>query len=222
MPKSSPTKTPMREQDPKVRAHNFEEVPYGYTRKRPSKRRSAALPARSRVACRAARQHQHSRLHRPDCLGNFWEAMKIMKQTTRCRPSAAVCPQESQCEGQCVLGKKNEPVAVGNLERFIADWEAQQNECVMCEMQPATAGRLPWSGRVRPADRGERLREAGPFVTMSRHCTSRRSAGLRIPSSDCPRRLSSGKWFRDVDGRETRTQPRGREAQERGRAAEGV
>ena len=140
MPKSSPTKTPMREQDPKVRARNFEEVPYGYTPE------EAVEEAKRCLVCK-----------KPGCvkgcpvninipgfigqiaLGNFWEAMKVMKQTnTLPAICGRVCPQESQCEGQCVLGKKNEPVAVGNLERFIADWEAQQSECVMCEMQPAT------------------------------------------------------------------------------------
>jgi glutamate synthase (NADPH/NADH) small chain len=39
-----------------------------------------------------------------------------------------VCPQESQCEGQCILGKKGEPVAIGNLERFVADWERKNGK----------------------------------------------------------------------------------------------
>jgi len=144
MPKSSPTKTPMREQDPKVRARNFEEVPYGYSPE------EAVEEAKRCLTCK-----------KPGCvkgcpvninipgfigqiaLGNFWEAMKVMKQTnTLPAICGRVCPQESQCEGQCVLGKKNEPVAVGNLERFIADWEAQQSECVMCEMQPATGKKV--------------------------------------------------------------------------------
>jgi len=65
--------------------------------------------------------------------------MKVMKQTnTLPAICGRVCPQESQCEGSCVLAKKMEPVAIGNLERFIADWEAQQSECVMCEMKPKT------------------------------------------------------------------------------------
>ncbi len=144
MPKSSPTKTPMREQDPKVRARNFEEVPYGYSPE------EAVEEAKRCLTCK-----------KPGCvkgcpvninipgfigqiaLGNFWEAMKIMKQTnTLPAICGRVCPQESQCGGQCVLGKKNEPVAVGNLERFIADWEAKQSECVMCEMQPATGKKV--------------------------------------------------------------------------------
>jgi glutamate synthase (NADPH/NADH) small chain len=134
----------MREQEPKVRARNFEEVPYGYSPE------EAVEEAKRCLMCK-----------KPGCvkgcpvninipgfigqiaLGNFWEAMKIMKQTnTLPAICGRVCPQETQCEGQCVLGKKNEPVAVGNLERFIADWEAKQSECVMCEMQPKTGKKV--------------------------------------------------------------------------------
>ena len=144
MPKPNPKKTPMREQEPQVRARNFEEVPYGYSPE------EAVEEAKRCLMCK-----------KPGCvqgcpvnidipgfigqiaLGNFWEAMKIMKQTnTLPAICGRVCPQETQCEGQCVLGKKNEPVAVGNLERYIADWEAQQNECVMCEMLPATGKKV--------------------------------------------------------------------------------
>ncbi len=144
MPKPSPKKTPMREQDPKVRAHNFEEVPYGYTPE------EAVEEAKRCLACKkpGCVQGCPVNINIPGfigqiALGNFWEAMKIMKQTnTLPAICGRVCPQESQCEGQCVLGKKNEPVAVGNLERFIADWEAKQSECVMCEMKPATGKKV--------------------------------------------------------------------------------
>jgi len=144
MPKPSPKKTPMREQDPKVRAHNFEEVPYGYTPE------EAVEEAKRCLACKkpGCVQGCPVNINIPGfigqiALGNFWEAMKIMKQTnTLPAICGRVCPQESQCEGQCVLGKKNEPVAVGNLERFIADWEAKQSECVMCEMKPDTGKKV--------------------------------------------------------------------------------
>lgn len=144
MPKVIPKKTPMREQEPQVRARNFDEVPYGYTPE------EAVEEAKRCLQCK-----------KPGCvpgcpvnidipgfigriaLGDFWEAMKIMKQAnTLPAICGRVCPQETQCEGQCVLGKKNEPVAIGNLERFIADWEAQQNECVMCEMLAPTGRKV--------------------------------------------------------------------------------
>ena len=144
MPKPSPKKTPMREQEPQVRAHNFEEVPYGYSPE------EAVEEAKRCLQCKkpGCVQGCPVNINIPGfigqvALGNFWEAMKIMKQTnTLPAICGRVCPQETQCEGQCVLGKKNEPAAVGNLERFIADWEAQQSECVMCEMQPATGKKV--------------------------------------------------------------------------------
>jgi glutamate synthase (NADPH/NADH) small chain len=134
----------MREQLPNVRIHNFDEVPYGYTPE------EAVEEAKRCLACK-----------KPGCVkgcpvnvdipgfvgeiasGNFWEAMKVMKQTNVLPAICGrVCPQESQCEGLCVLAKKMEPVAVGNLERFIADWEAEQQECVMCEKLPATGKKV--------------------------------------------------------------------------------
>ena len=144
MPKPSPTKTPMREQAPEVRARNFEEVPYGYSPEEAVEEAKRCLMCKKPGCIRGCPVN----IDIPGfigqiALGNFWEAMKIMKQTnTLPAICGRVCPQETQCEGQCVLGKKNEPVAVGNLERFIADWEAQQNECVMCEMQPKTGKKV--------------------------------------------------------------------------------
>jgi glutamate synthase (NADPH) small chain len=144
MPKSSPTKTPMREQEPKVRARNFEEVPYGYAPE------EAVEEAKRCLQCKkpSCVQGCPVNINIPGfigqiALGNFWEAMKVMKATnTLPAICGRVCPQESQCEGSCVLAKKMESVAIGNLERFIADWEAQQNECVMCEMKPATGKKV--------------------------------------------------------------------------------
>jgi glutamate synthase (NADPH) small chain len=144
VPKSSPTKTPMREQEPKVRARNFEEVPYGYTPE------EAVEEAKRCLQCKkpSCVQGCPVNINIPGfigqiALGNFWEAMKVMK-TTNTLPAICgrVCPQESQCEGSCVLARKMESVAIGNLERFIADWEAKQNECVMCEMKPKTGKKV--------------------------------------------------------------------------------
>jgi len=144
VPKISPKKTPMREQEPQVRARNFDEVPFGYT---PDE---AVEEAKRCLQCKkpGCVQGCPVNINIPGfigqiALGNFWEAMKVMKQTnTLPAICGRVCPQETQCEGQCVVGKKNEPVAVGNLERYIADWEGKQNECVMCEMKPATGKKV--------------------------------------------------------------------------------
>ncbi|MBN2536849.1 NAD(P)-binding protein, partial [candidate division WOR-3 bacterium] len=144
MAKPSPTRTPMREQEPKVRARNFDEVPRGYS---PDE---AILEAKRCLQCK-----------KPTCVegcpvqvdipgfikeiaeGRFWESVTAMKRTNVLPAICGrVCPQESQCEGKCVLGRKMEPVAIGNLERFIADWEAEQSQCVMCEKLPPTGKRV--------------------------------------------------------------------------------
>lgn len=134
----------MREQEPKVRARNFDEVPRGYS---PDE---AMLEAKRCLQCK-----------KPTCVegcpvqvdipgfikeiaeGRFWESVTAMKRTNVLPAICGrVCPQESQCEGKCVLGRKMEPVAIGNLERFIADWEAEQSQCVMCEKLPPTGKRV--------------------------------------------------------------------------------
>jgi glutamate synthase (NADPH/NADH) small chain len=144
MAKINPKRTPMKEQAPEVRRHNFDEVPYGYTPE------EAIQEAKRCLKCK-----------KPSCVqgcpvqvdipgfisqiaeGNFLEAMRVMKRTNVLPAICGrVCPQEVQCEGACVLGKRMEPVAIGNLERFIADWEATQPECVMCEIKPATGKRV--------------------------------------------------------------------------------
>lgn len=137
-------RTAMREQPPAERIHNFDEVPFGYSPE------EAVAEAKRCLQCR-----------KPSCvagcpvnvdipgfigqiaLGNFWEAVKVMKATNMLPAICGrVCPQEEQCEGECVLGRKAEPVAVGNLERFIADWEAEQGQCYMCEKLPPTGKRV--------------------------------------------------------------------------------
>ncbi|MEO0080657.1 MAG: NADPH-dependent glutamate synthase, partial [candidate division WOR-3 bacterium] len=75
--------------------------------------------------------------------GDFWGAITTVKKSNILPAICGrVCPQEEQCEGSCVLAKKMEPVAIGNLERFIADWEAQQQECVMCDKLPPSGKRV--------------------------------------------------------------------------------
>ena len=120
-------RVPVREQDPKVRATNFEEVCYGYTAE------EAQLEASRCLNCK-----------NPRCVGacpvsvkiptfvslvaegKFAEAASVIAEDSSLPAICGrVCPQETQCEGSCILGIKGEPVAIGKLERFVADWSRE-------------------------------------------------------------------------------------------------
>ena len=120
-------KVPVREQDPKVRATNFEEVCLGYNEEEARAEASRCLQCQN-----------------PKCVGgcpvsidlpgfikevqagNYEEAAKVIaKSSALPAVCGRVCPQESQCEGQCIRGIKGEPISIGKLERFVADWSRE-------------------------------------------------------------------------------------------------
>ena len=117
------------EQDPKVRATNFEEVCLGYTKDEVLEEASRCLN------CKNPRCVQKCPVNIaiPNFIeqvknGNFEEAAKIIaKSSALPEVCGRVCPQESQCEGNCVLGIKGEAVAIGKIERFVADWSRENN-----------------------------------------------------------------------------------------------
>ena len=117
------------EQDPKVRANNFEEVCLGYTKDEVLEEASRCLN------CKNPRCVQKCPVNIaiPNFIeqvksGNFEEAAKIIaKSSALPEVCGRVCPQESQCEGNCVLGIKGEAVAIGKIERFVADWSRENN-----------------------------------------------------------------------------------------------
>ena len=129
---------PVREQDPKVRAGNFEEVCYGYNEK------EALLEASRCLNCRNPRCVQHCPvgIRIPEFIaqvraGAFQEAARVIaRDSSLPAVCGRVCPQETQCEGSCILGVKGEPVAIGKLERFVADWSRAQGG-VPVEKAPA-------------------------------------------------------------------------------------
>jgi len=116
---------PMPEQDPKVRARNFDEVPLGFT---PETAKTEALRC---ITCKnpACVQGCPVEVDIPSFIalvmeGDFIGAAKKIKGTNALPAVCGrVCPQEVQCEARCVRGKKGEPVAIGRLERFVADYE---------------------------------------------------------------------------------------------------
>ncbi len=122
-------RTPIKEQDPKVRATNFEEVCMGYTAEEAMAEASRCLNcAKPRCVTQCP-----VTIHIPEFIqrvmeGNFEEAARIIaKSSALPAVCGRVCPQESQCEGQCILGIKGEAVAIGKLERFVADWSRENN-----------------------------------------------------------------------------------------------
>lgn len=117
-------KTPMPHQDPKVRNKNFEEVSQGYTPEMAMEEASRCLNCKHRPCVSGCPVN----VQIPDFItkisnGDFAGAYETIKQTNALPAVCGrVCPQESQCEKLCVRGIKGEPVGIGRLERFAADW----------------------------------------------------------------------------------------------------
>ena len=119
-------RVPVREQDPKVRAHNFDEVCYGYNKEEAMLEASRCLHCKNPrcvAACPVGVKIPDfiERVAAGDFVG---AAAKIAEDSSLPAVCGRVCPQETQCEGSCVLGVKFEPVSIGKLERFVADWSA--------------------------------------------------------------------------------------------------
>ena len=130
MPRPSPKKTPMREQPPEVRIKNFNEVPYGYSEEEAKEEAKRCLQCKNKPCVQGCPvEIDIPGFIKAIAEGDFWRAIKIIKEKNVLPAICGrVCPQEEQCEKYCTLTKIGEPVAIGRLERFAADWEAQQGE----------------------------------------------------------------------------------------------
>ncbi len=121
-------KVPVREQEPQVRAKNFEEVCLGYNEE------EAVEEAARCINCKNAKCIEGCpvAIDIPGFIsqvkeGNFEEAYHVINKSSALPAVCGrVCPQESQCEGKCIRGIKGEPVSIGKMERFVADW-AREN-----------------------------------------------------------------------------------------------
>ncbi len=120
-----PKKHPMPHQEARIRCHNFEEVALGYSEE------TAVAEAERCIQCKNRNCVEGCPVE-VDIPGfikkitehDFAGAIKIIKEKNNLPAICGrVCPQENQCEKFCTMGKKNEPVAIGRLERFVADWE---------------------------------------------------------------------------------------------------
>src|SRR5512145_1888535 len=125
-----PNKVKMQEQPASERVHNYQEVPYGYTPEQAIEEAIRCLHCAKPTCMDGCPVN----INIPGFLaqvadGDFQGAVETIKKTNALPAiTGRVCPQEVQCEGVCVLHKKYEPVAIGRLERFVADWEAQQGK----------------------------------------------------------------------------------------------
>ena len=149
----SPKRTPITEQDPKVRAHNFKEVCLGYTAEEAQLEATRCLHCANSPCMKSCPVS----IHIPDFIeaikdGEFEKSFGILAQSTALPAVCGrVCPQERQCEGSCTLGrmkdrltkKNNDPVAIGKLERFVADWKAANS--------PTPPTPVPYNGKGKVA-----------------------------------------------------------------------
>ncbi|MDY0226764.1 MAG: NADPH-dependent glutamate synthase [Desulfomicrobium apsheronum] len=140
-------KTPrqaMPEQPPLVRARNFEEVPLGYTAEQAVAEAGRCLQCKNPACVQGCPVNvdipgfiKHIAAGEFDkAIGKIWERNSLPAVCGR------VCPQEIQCEGNCLLGRKGEAVAIGNLERFAADWERRHHVCELPSRDVATGKRV--------------------------------------------------------------------------------
>lgn len=121
-------KVPVREQDPKVRATNFDEVCLGYNQEEAMEEAARCLHCKNAKCVQGCPVN----INIPDFIadvkeGKFEDAYKVISESSSLPAICGrVCPQESQCEGKCIRGIKGESVSIGKLERFVADW-AREN-----------------------------------------------------------------------------------------------
>lgn len=137
-------RTPMKEQDPSERRRNFEEVPHGYTSEEAVREAKRCLQCKKPLCMDGCPVN----VKIPEFIalvadGKFGEAARKIKETNGLPAVCGrVCPQEDQCEKKCILGKKGDPIAVGNLERFAADWERTNNDVLIPEIAPANGKKV--------------------------------------------------------------------------------
>ena len=143
-----PKKYPMPEQSPQERVKNFNEVPLGQdaqTAIQESQRCLQCKPGPNRKLCMdgCPVEIEIPRFIKKVQEGNFEEAIRIIREKQNLPAVCGrVCPYENQCEGNCIVGKKNEPVGIGRLERFLADWERNQQKHGKIQMPPSTGKKV--------------------------------------------------------------------------------
>ena len=163
----------MPEQPARQRARNFEEVALGYTPE------MAAVEAGRCLKCKkpACRKGCPVEIDIPGFIaqiaaGDLDKAYQVIRDTNSLPAVCGrVCPQENQCEGACILGKKGEPVAIGRLERFVADTYLAKTACETVTGAPACP--MPCRfGLAKPPKSGHSLKESTPKPDPGRYSMS--------------------------------------------------
>jgi glutamate synthase (NADPH/NADH) small chain len=137
-------RTDMPKQSPHIRRRNFNEVAFGYTRELAVREAQRCLQCKKPLCVDGCPVE----INIPGfirCIANeeFTGAIRVLKEKN-CLPAVCgrVCPQEEQCEARCIVGKKGEPVAIGRLERFAAEWEASREKVELPELDPSTGKKV--------------------------------------------------------------------------------
>jgi len=158
----------MPEQDPRRRRHNFEEVPYGFTEELAITEAKRCLKCKKPLCMTGCPVN----IRIPEFIklieeGKFIEAAwKLKEQNALPAVTGRVCPQESQCEAKCILGKKGEPVAIGRLERFAADFERIAGDIQLPQLPEPTGKKIAIIG-AGPAG----LTVAGDLIKLGHKIT---------------------------------------------------
>ena len=161
-------KNPMPSQDPNVRNKNFQEVALGYTEAQALDEAQRCLNCKNKPCMQGC----PVMVHIPEFIqkvaaGEFEEAYQIISNTSALPAVCGrVCPQETQCEKYCVRGKKGDPVGIGRLERFVADWHNQHAK--EAPEKPAGNGHRVAVVGSGPAGlaAADQLNRRGHFVTV--------------------------------------------------------
>lgn len=196
MANMSTKKVPMPEQQPDVRNKNFKEVALGYDEKMAIEEAERCIQCKNQPCVKGCPVH----VKIPEFIkliaqGDFEGAYQKIRETNSLPAICGrVCPQESQCESVCTRGKKGEPVAIGRLERFVADWH-MKNGFDEVEL-PAKNGKkvaIIGSGPAGLTCAGD-LAKLGYEVTALRHFIPRVAFLCTVSLSlDCLKRLCRGR-----------------------------
>ncbi|MGB7569083.1 MAG: NADPH-dependent glutamate synthase [Chitinivibrionales bacterium] len=166
---SRASRVPMREQKASERIHNFSEVPLGYSPEEAMREARRCLQCKKPLCVKGCPVN----VKIPEFIklivaGEFTEAARTIKETNALPAVCGrVCPQETQCEEKCVLGKKASAIQVGHLERFCADWERENGPFIMPAIKPKNNKKIGvvGSGPAGLTTAGELIKE-GYEVTI--------------------------------------------------------